>query len=216
MSIKQSKMSMIADIVESFELDVLFIGSTVFFVSRKLGKSTEIHWYDVNWNKNHFIASTGLAIGYLPVSWRKRESQIIGLIPAIKRAKMLESYLLANPISSSYGLLLEQAKQAVYRKRYDVERNLNTVIRSCYSASDTQSPIEAWNQIMCGKGTSFESREPLKPIVCVEKIRKVKQAYIDLLNDKRDQDLYPSKCSTCAGYETDSPKYACFQCNGQY
>jgi len=216
MSIKQSKMRMIADIVESFGLDVLFIGSTVFFVSRKLGKSTEINWYDVNWNKNHFIASTGLAIGYLPVSWRKRESQIIGLIPAIKRAKMLESYLLANPVSSKYGLLLEQAKQSVYKKRVDLERDLNTVIRSCYGASDVQSPIESWNQIMCGQGISFDSMVPLKPIVCVEKIRKIKQAYIDLLNDKRDQDLYPAKCSTCAGYETDLASYACSQCNGQY
>jgi len=122
-----------------------------------------------------------MPMGYVAFTMRKRQVVTKAVFEAtLDRAIELENKLLELG-SSKYVSLIFEAKQAVYRKRTDLERALNSIIHAPMELFLTSSLREAYFVVMCGYGTSNQTGRRLKPIVNTEKIRKVQQKMVDML-----------------------------------
>lgn len=117
-------------------------------------------------------------MAFLVVSFRKNEktSTLSQIRKQWKEAKAREEKDLTVSLNA-----LESAKQSVYLKRCDLERDIKTVISPILSSSDIVKPSEAVDLLLNGKGYSAISGKKLRPITCQEKRRKILIELINLL-----------------------------------
>ena len=129
----------------------------------------------------------GIAVGYINLHFRKRN--IVSCLSDIrrewKRARQLEAEL--PTISAGWGGLVWQAKGTVYRKRTDLERPLEDIIHPIQEKNQVVTAGQAWDLLMNGTGTSVFTGRNIKPIICIEKRKKVLAKCVDLMRDSIGQ-----------------------------
>jgi len=120
----------------------------------------------------------GAPVGYYVLQFRKRSNlnKLSTLRKSFRRAQSLESNL---EKLSSYAKLAVEAKKAIYSIRYDLERNLDTVIHPIVEQDQIVTLGEALDLTLNGKGTSSITSKSVKVITCKEKRVKVMKKLID-------------------------------------
>jgi hypothetical protein len=161
------------------------IGNKLVFFSDILGSCLPIvNYFDKSSKKHYNYSSLGVPVGYITISFRKNTKQFnqTTFDLCLERAKKLERAILESKASVPYGVLLQSAKNRVYNNRYSLEE---TGIHShiCLNYESITNPIQAINAMLCGIGFSAKTNKLLKPIVCLEKRKKVLTLFADKIAD---------------------------------
>ena len=183
------------------------IENTLFFCSHKLGYTSEVEF------RGKHIPANGLPCGWINSTWRKSTEGHKGYDHAVERAIKLQAFLLLPEYRASkqYGSMLAMIKNNTYRIRYDLDRDLDSIVRYPALHNRFVTPVQAWDLVMNGKGVSQTTGKKLFPIVCREKIRKIAIAYSNAL-----QEFAEKHCYACTAGLYDGNHYNCPRCRGMY
>ena len=122
-------------------------------------------------------------LAYMVLEFRKRDNKArLGL--SFFRALVKRSEAIGECLESSadcYTSLAYEAKKEIYRKRYDLERELESVIHAPIEMGLTCTIRQSWDICYNGYGTSDQTSKKLKIITCKEKRRKSLVSFINRL-----------------------------------
>lgn len=117
-------------------------------------------------------------VGYYVLQFRKRANlnKLSSLRNSFRRAEQAEQNLKEL---SNYAQIAVEAKKAIYAIRYDLTRDLNTVIHPINEENQLVTLGQALDLTLNGQGTSAITQKKVKTITCKEKRVKVIKKLID-------------------------------------
>lgn len=155
---------------------MLYLGCTLFYRARHIMiKLSKVKNTILFYSTKH-----SAPLGYYVIQFRKRQNftKLSVLRSCFNRAKDLENRL---ELTANYAEICFKAKQNAYSNRYDLDRDLDTVIHPIDETNLFCTIGQAIDLCLNGLGTSTITGKKIKVITCKEKRIKTIKKLIDSL-----------------------------------